>query len=199
VTIGIGSEPLTLMGATIVDWTTNAQIENVYDLLFTRDPKDERIIPWLATGYKAVDEKTWEFTVRRDVRFHDGERFDANAVKFTLDYLLDPKNKTHYPPRFKRVQSVEVVNDTTVRFHTSEPYPSLLNDLSLPGPFMLAPAYVQKVGIGRLAARRPGPPAADPAMWTRVPMMGCRWLCPRSRRRRSLAAPAGLSARPRGG
>lgn len=147
VTIGIGSEPLTLMGATIVDWTTNAQLENVYDLLFTRDPKDEKIVPWLATGYKVIDDKTWEVTLRRDVRFHDRERFDANSVKFTFDYLLDPKNKTHYLPRFKRVQSVEVVNDSTVRFRTSEPYPSLLNDISLPGPFMLAPVYVQKVGI----------------------------------------------------
>lgn len=147
VTIGIGSEPLSLMAATIVDWTTNAQIENVYDTLFARDPKTETIIPWLATGYKVIDDRTWELTLRRDVRFHDGERFTADSVKFTFDYMLDPKNKTHYLPRFKEVQRVEVINDYTVRIHTSEPFPVLLSSLSLPGPFMLAPVYVQKVGI----------------------------------------------------
>ena len=147
VTIGIGSEPLSLMGATIVDWTTNAQQENIYDMLFTRDPKTEAILPWLATGYKVIDDRTWEFTLRKDVRFHDGERFTAESVKFTLEYILDPKNKTHYLPRLKPVQSVEVVNDSTVRVHTSEPFPVLLSYLALQGHYMLAPVYVQKVGI----------------------------------------------------
>src|SRR5690349_12666684 len=146
VTIGIGSEPLSLMAATIVDWTTNAQLENVYDSLFARDPKTEAIIPWLATGYKVVDDRTWEFTLRRDVRFHNGERFTADSVKFTFEYMLDPKNKTHYLPRFKEVQRVEVVNDYTVRIHTAEPFPVLLPSLSVAGPSMLAPVYVQKVG-----------------------------------------------------
>ena len=156
VTIGIGSEPLSLMAATIVDWTTNAQLENVYDTLFTRDPKTEAILPWLATGYKVIDDRTWEFSLRRDVKFHDGERFTAESVKFTFDYLLDPKNKTHYLPRFKPVQSVEIVNDATVRVHTSEPFPVLLSFLSLPGPSMLAPVYVQKVGIEYASAHPVG-------------------------------------------
>src|SRR5690348_10833828 len=115
ITIGIGSEPLTLMGSTVVDWTTNAQLENVYDLLFTRDPKTEKIVPWLATGYRVIDDRTWEFTLRSGVRFHDGERFTADAVKFTLEYILDPKNKTHYLPRFKPVDRVDVVSGPTVR------------------------------------------------------------------------------------
>ncbi len=147
VTIGIGAEPLTLMGATVVDWTTNAQIENVYDLLFNRDPKTEKIIPWLATGYKVLDDKTWEFTLRQDVRFQDGERFTADAVKFMFEYILDPKNKTHYLPRFKPVQSVEIVNDHTVRVHTSEPFPVLLSYLAQQGAYIMAPEYVRKVGI----------------------------------------------------
>jgi peptide/nickel transport system substrate-binding protein len=156
VTIGIGSEPLTLMYATVVDWTTNAQLENVYDLLFNRDAKTEAIIPWLATGYKVLDDRTWEFTLRRDVRFHNGEPFMADAVKFTIEYMIDPKNKTHYLPRFKPVQSVEIVNDYTVRVHTSEPMPVLLSYLSLPGPGILAPEYVRKVGIEYASAHPVG-------------------------------------------
>lgn len=156
VTIGIGAEPLTLMGSTVVDWTTNAQIENVYDLLFTRDPKTEKILPWLATGYRVLDDRTWEFTLRQGVRFHDGERFTADAVKFTLEYILDPKNKTHFLPRFKPVDRIDIVNDYTVRIHTSEPMPVLLSYLSLPGPFILAPEYVRKAGIDYASAHPVG-------------------------------------------
>jgi peptide/nickel transport system substrate-binding protein len=167
VVIGIGSEPLSLMGATIVDWTTNAQLENIYDTLFTRDPKTEAILPWLATGYKVIDDRTWEFSLRRDVKFHDGERFTAEAVKFTFEYFLDTKNKSHYLPRFKPVQSVEIVNDSTVRVHTSEPFPVLLSYLSLPGPFMLAPVYVQKVGVEYASTHPMGTGPYKFKEWTR--------------------------------
>lgn len=156
VVIGIGAEPLTLMGATVVDWTTNAQLENIYDLLFTRDPATERIIPWLATGYKVLDDRTWEITLRQGVRFQDGERFTAEAVKFLMDYILDPKNKTHYLPRFAPVERVDVVNDHVVRIHTREPFPVLLSYLSLPGPFIMAPEYVRKVGIDYASAHPMG-------------------------------------------
>lgn len=50
VTIGIGAEPLTLLGSQVVDWTTAAQIENVYDTLLTRDRQTLEVIPWLATA-----------------------------------------------------------------------------------------------------------------------------------------------------
>ena len=156
ITIGIGAEPLTLMAATVVDWTTNAQLENVYDLLFTRDAKTEKILPWLATGYRVIDDRTWEFTLRQGVRFHDGERFTADAVKFTLEYILDPKNKTHYLPRFKPVDRVDVVNESTVRVHTSEPMPVLLSYLAQQGPYMLAPDYVRKVGVDYAASHPVG-------------------------------------------
>ncbi len=156
ITIGIGAEPLTLMAATVVDWTTNAQLENVYETLLTRDPKTEQILPHLATGYKILDDRTWEFALRQDVRFHNGERFTAAAVKFLFDYMLDPKNKTHYLPRFKPVQNVEIVNDFTVRVRTSEPFPVLLSYLSLPGPSVLAPAYVQKAGVEYASAHPVG-------------------------------------------
>ena len=100
-----------------------------------------------------------EFTVRRDVRFHDGEWFDANAVRLTLDYLQDPKNKTHYLPRFKRVQSVEVVNDDTVR-----------RGVRYRGraPSRLA----ERRGIVGGANEKWLP--LGPTMWTHVPMTWCR-------------------------
>src|SRR5712692_10351322 len=47
----------------------------------------------LATSWKALDETSWEVKLRRDVRFHTGDRFTARDVKATFDRVLDEKNK----------------------------------------------------------------------------------------------------------
>ena len=147
VTVGLGAEPLTLLPATADDWTTEAQLQSIYDPLFTRDPKTEKVIPWLATGYKIIDDRTWELTLRRGVRFQDGEPFTAKAVKFLFDYVLDPKNKSQYLPRFQSIERVDVINEFAVRIYTSKPFPVLLTFLADPGMFVMAPDYVEKSGF----------------------------------------------------
>ncbi|MEM7735608.1 MAG: ABC transporter substrate-binding protein [Deinococcota bacterium] len=154
VTIGIGAEPLTLLGSQAVDWTTAAQIENVYDTLLRRDPETLETIPWLATSYTVVDDNTFELTLREDVTFHNGEPFDAEAVKFTFDYVLNPDNGSMWEPRFNRISEVEIIDDFTVRILTSEPFPVLLDNLAGTDIMILAPDYVAEVGIEE-ASRAP--------------------------------------------
>ena len=64
---------------TIVDWTTNNMVEHMYDRLVDRDPKTYKPSPMLATGWKVVNDTTWEFTLRQGVKFHNGEPFNARA------------------------------------------------------------------------------------------------------------------------
>jgi peptide/nickel transport system substrate-binding protein len=154
VTIGIGAEPLTLLGSQVVDWTTAAQIENIYDTLLTRDSTTLEVTPWLATGYEVIDENTLELTLREGVTFHNGEPFDAEAVKFTFDYLLNPENGSMWEPRFNRISEVEIVDDFTVRILTSESFPALIDNLASTNIMILAPDYVAEVGIEE-AARNP--------------------------------------------
>src|SRR5437660_11561197 len=54
---------------------------SIYDTLLTRD-KQLQLVPNLATSYKNVSEKVWEVKLRPGASFHNGELFDANAVKF---------------------------------------------------------------------------------------------------------------------
>lgn len=61
-----------------------------YASLFLRS-KDGKLEPGLATGIKNVDEKTWDLSLRDNVKFHNGERFDAAAVKFSIERMLDPR------------------------------------------------------------------------------------------------------------
>src|SRR5262249_805580 len=59
---------------------------SIYDTLFTRD-KQLQLVPNLATSYKNVSERVWEVKLRPNVKFHNGEPFDANAVKFSFERI----------------------------------------------------------------------------------------------------------------
>jgi len=121
VVIALGAEPRTMLAVTIVDWTTNAQLEHIYDRLLDRDPRTLKPKPMLATGWKIVNDTTWEFTLRQGVRFHNGEAFNADSVKATMEYLQNPANKSHYAAYWKLVKEVQVVDDHTVRLRELGP------------------------------------------------------------------------------
>src|SRR5438034_9553502 len=75
IVVGIAAEPRTMLAVTIVDWTTNTQLEHMYDRLLDRDPKTLKPKPMLATGWEVVNDTTWECTLRQGVTFHHGEPF----------------------------------------------------------------------------------------------------------------------------
>src|SRR5687768_14552165 len=127
ITIGLGAEPRTLLGVTIVDWTTNNMLEHIYDRLLDRDAKTFKPKPMLAESWKIVNDTTWEFKLRKGVKFHNGEPFTAASVKATIDYALDPANKSHYNSAsyWGPVKEVQVVDDQTVHIVTKQPWPNL--------------------------------------------------------------------------
>src|SRR6266446_5978160 len=111
VVVAFAAEPRTLLPNTIVDWTTNNQVEHIYDRLVDRDAATYKPAPMLATSWKVVNDTTWEFTLRQGVKFHNGEPFTAASVKATMDYIKDPASKSHFLPRWSQVKEVQVVND----------------------------------------------------------------------------------------
>jgi peptide/nickel transport system substrate-binding protein len=143
VVVAFAAEPRSLLPNTIVDWTTNNQIEHIYDRFVDRDPKTYKPMPALATSWRVVNDTTWEFTLRPGVKFHNGEPFTAQSVKATMDYIKDPANKTHFLPRWALVKDVQIVNDYTVRFVTEKPWPGLIDRISL-SDFLVMPAKALK-------------------------------------------------------
>jgi peptide/nickel transport system substrate-binding protein len=105
---------------------------------------DGEMTPWLATEWTLVDDRTWEFKLRPDVTFHNGEPFNAEAVKFTVEAILDEANKSPYRPQYGFIDRVEAVDDLTVRIITKEPHPTLLSNL--PNLSMIPPQYFVEVG-----------------------------------------------------
>lgn len=124
-------------------------ISQLFDPLVYLD-LDGKIQPGLASAWKRITPTTWEFTLRRGVRFHNGEPFDSRAVKFTFDYLLDPANKAGNAWVFSTLRSVEIFADDPyrVRFHTYSPDGMFLNRHSMFGS-ICPPAYFSRLGPRR--------------------------------------------------
>jgi hypothetical protein len=103
---------------------------HVFDHLAVRDLKTRRVVPHLATSWKALDDTTWEVKLRQGVKFHDGTPFTARDVKATFDRVLDPAKKMTARGNHAKIKSVEVVDDSTVRFKTDGPYPLFVERLT---------------------------------------------------------------------
>ncbi|WP_371102569.1 ABC transporter substrate-binding protein [Streptomyces sp. PU_AKi4] len=104
------------------------------------------IRPVLATRWKQTDEAL-TLTLRKGVTFHDGTPFDAEAVKVNLEFVRD--GETAYAGPLKVIESVDAVDEYTVRLNLSEPTPSLLTMLSTRATPMGSPKAIKAGTIVR--------------------------------------------------
>jgi peptide/nickel transport system substrate-binding protein len=108
----------------------------IYDPLVKRDPQTGTLHPNLAISWKTINETTWEFKLRPEVKFHNGNPLTAECIRYTLeDRILPPERKAHLRPQFDWVGKVEVVDDLTFRIITKEPYPLVLEKFNTFFPY----------------------------------------------------------------
>jgi peptide/nickel transport system substrate-binding protein len=94
------------------------------------DP-DSKMIPGLATSWKAIDDKTWEFKLRKGVKFHDGTELTAEDVAFSIDRVAQiPNSPGPFVAYTKAIVAKEIPDPYTIRFKTAAPHPLMPNDLS---------------------------------------------------------------------
>jgi peptide/nickel transport system substrate-binding protein len=127
---------------------------NLYDTLLQRSP-DLKIEPLLASSYRLINDLTWEFKLRKGVKFQNGEDFNAAAVKFNLERMIDPKNKLKQVLFQGVIDRVDILDDYTVRIITKKPCPYLDAELCLAGS-MIAPKYLQEKGPVHLSTNPVG-------------------------------------------
>lgn len=105
--------------------------------------------PWLAESWAiAADQKSVTFKLRQGVKFHDGTAFDAAAVKFHFDSILDARNASPVRPSLGPLEGVEVIDANTVRLRFARPFGPLFNNLSLGFMGFNSPTAVTKLGRG---------------------------------------------------
>ena len=113
----------------------------LYEGLLKAD-KNGAIIPSLATSF-ALDTsgKVYIFSLRKGVRFSNGEEFNADAVVLNFASILKNRARHSWSGLARALERVERIDDYTVRLVLKEPYAPTLNELALPRPFrFLAPS-----------------------------------------------------------
>ena len=107
-----------------------------------------RLTGGLAESWRLVSPTTYQFKLRRGVKFHNGEPFNADAVKFSIERQLNhPKSRAK--AALAPVERVEVVDEHTVNVVSKGPFPVLLARTTYAGSgsvVMLPPKYVQEKG-----------------------------------------------------
>ena len=117
---------------------------NIYDSLVTIDTS-LKIKPGLATSWTYTDPTTLQFVLRQGVKFHDGTDFNADAVKFNIDRILNAASSPR-KSELASVTSVEVKDASTVIFHLKKKDAALLAQLVDRAGMILSPAAIQKEG-----------------------------------------------------
>jgi len=107
-----------------------------------------KVSPALAKSWTNPDKTTWRFYLREGVKFHNGDLFTAADVKFSIDQALNPKNEWPSAVYLGTVESVSVVNNSTVDIKTTKPDPVLLGRL----------AYVYVVSEKQYKSKKPQDP-----------------------------------------
>jgi peptide/nickel transport system substrate-binding protein len=123
-------------------------LRSVYDTLVFEDPINGGFVPGLAESWDiSSDGLTYTFSLRTDVRFHDGTPFNAQAVKANIDYILDPDHHSQKAAfMMGQFESVEVVDEYTVAFHLTEPFAPLMDSLSQVYLGMASPEALEQWG-----------------------------------------------------
>ena len=130
----------------LVESTTRQTLilcHNWGDTLVYRDPVKKKIVPCLAESYQFIDANTIEFKLRKGIRFHNGEPFNAQAVKFSMDILRHPDAVTK--KYFIKFKEVIVVDEYTVRIVSSIPTLTSL-EIIANMLFIYPPKYYKEVG-----------------------------------------------------
>ena len=108
----------------------SALCSHMYEPLIGIDA-DGKLLPLLAVSWRAVNETTWEFKLRKGVKFHNGSEFTADDVVFSLDRPATIQNSpSSFTTYTKSIVAKKVIDPLTIQLMTAAPAPLLPNDLT---------------------------------------------------------------------
>ena len=143
--IGLGDDPDALDPSLSRFYTTRIVFAAICDKLFDIDEKSN-IVPQLALGHEtSADGKTVTLKLRPGVKFHDGEPFNAEAAKYSLERHLNMKGSFR-KPELAAVESVEVTDPLTVKLNLKQSFSPLLAQLTDRAGMMVSPKAAEAAG-----------------------------------------------------
>jgi len=136
----------------VENWRPDISVlgHNVLEYLFEYAIDRNEVAPSLAVSWEWVDDRILELKLRRGVRFHNDEPFNAEAVKFNFDYQREHNPSRGIQVLMKNIKEIQVVDFHTVRMILDQPDALLMNRVESSGPIsgwvIGAPKYMEKVG-----------------------------------------------------
>ena len=111
----------------------------------TRIGLNNELLPMLALSWKQLDPLTWQFKLRPNVKFHNGEPFTADAFKANFDVMFDPATKASQKTNFELIKKIDIVDPLTLNLTLSSPSPIMPRQLS--DFHILAPQELKQDGF----------------------------------------------------
>src|SRR5574341_1217695 len=128
ITIAIGSEPTSLDPQLKDDGGERAINDNIYETLMIRSPDGRQLEPGLAAAeptHPGGKDDVWEFKLRPNIKFSNGEAFNADAVVTSVTRIIAPAFKSEQAGFFSTITGATKVDDLTVDIATKGPDPIL--------------------------------------------------------------------------
>jgi len=130
VTIGLRSEPSSMDPYFHNLGPNNAMLAQIFGKLIDWGPKMDKLIPRLATSWKAVNDTTWEFKLRQDAKFHDGSDFTADDFVFSFNRADGYTGGNSSFRTYTKGKTVKKIDDYTIHIVTPGPYPLMPNEMT---------------------------------------------------------------------
>ena len=142
-TIGTATDLLSLNPYAHSESTQYGRWEHIYEPLDRYDPKTQQFQPMLAESWSSPDHNTWEFKIRKGIKFHDGAELTADDVVFSYGRMRTDKDSKQGEV-FNNVDKMEASDPYTVRIHTK--YPDAAFFTRLGQRFITEKARTEKLG-----------------------------------------------------
>jgi len=105
-----------------------------YEMLIYNDGQFKPTVPWLAESWEYTDPLTCVMKLRQGVQFHDGTPFNAESLKYQIEWIKDRQNGAWSRAWIEPVKSIEAVDEYTVKWTFTKPWGSFLGILAnVPG------------------------------------------------------------------
>jgi len=127
--IGLAAEPTAMDPHYHNLSPNNSLLSHIFQSLVGQDER-QRLEPELAESWKAINDTTWEFKLRKNVRFHDGAPFTADDVIFSFERAPNVEGSPSSFGIYAKGKTFTKVDDHTVHIKTAAPYPLMPNDVS---------------------------------------------------------------------
>jgi peptide/nickel transport system substrate-binding protein len=128
--VGLGTD-VTAIDPHYHNLTPNNNVAaHIFGYLVERNEKSQ-LQPGLATEWKTIDPLTWEFKLRKGVKFHDGSDFTAADVVASIERVPTvPNSPSPFTAFTRQIKEMVVVDPLTIRFKTATPYPLMPSDMA---------------------------------------------------------------------